>query len=244
MKYYGFVSITSVFPHYHNPDNDHVQCGEPHVPRELAQFLCTDHNWQGSYITAGQDTGLGKAPGMLWLAQWLQINSLFMLLLSHAAHAIWWHRSRSTLAQVMACCLAAPSHYLIQCWLKIIGFRPSIINFMENVYMLAKIIIFKVIFLAIFLDLPGDNKLLSKLSKDFVQDYLSPVHLQWKCHKQPCTKQVDWNITSKSETCFRTLMGFSSPGIRIFRNQLYEVMCVLVISNMYSCYSDEGDFKL
>ena len=34
--------------------------------------------------------------------------------------AIWWHRTRSTLAQVMACCLTAPSHYLNQCWL-IIG---------------------------------------------------------------------------------------------------------------------------
>ena len=31
--------------------------------------------------------------------------------------AIWRHRSRTTLAQVMACCLTAPSHYLNQCWL-------------------------------------------------------------------------------------------------------------------------------
>ena len=31
--------------------------------------------------------------------------------------AIWQHRSGSTLAQVMACCLTAPSHYLNQCWL-------------------------------------------------------------------------------------------------------------------------------
>ena len=31
--------------------------------------------------------------------------------------AIWWQRSWSTLAQVMACCLTAPSHYLNQCWL-------------------------------------------------------------------------------------------------------------------------------
>ena len=30
---------------------------------------------------------------------------------------IWRHGSRSTLAQVMACCLTAPSHYLNQCWL-------------------------------------------------------------------------------------------------------------------------------
>ena len=31
--------------------------------------------------------------------------------------AIWRHRSGSTLAQVMACCLTAPSRYLNQCWL-------------------------------------------------------------------------------------------------------------------------------
>ena len=31
--------------------------------------------------------------------------------------ATWPHRSESTLVQVMACCLTAPSHYLNQCWL-------------------------------------------------------------------------------------------------------------------------------
>ena len=31
--------------------------------------------------------------------------------------ATWQQRSGSTLAQVMACCLTAPSHYLNQCWL-------------------------------------------------------------------------------------------------------------------------------
>ena len=29
---------------------------------------------------------------------------------------IWWHRSESTLAQVMAWCHQAPSNYLNQCW--------------------------------------------------------------------------------------------------------------------------------
>ena len=32
---------------------------------------------------------------------------------------IWQHRSGSTLAQVMACCLMAPSHHLTQWWLLI-----------------------------------------------------------------------------------------------------------------------------
>ena len=38
------------------------------------------------------------------------------------SNTIWWQRSGSTLAQVMACCLTAPSHYLNQCWLITKGF--------------------------------------------------------------------------------------------------------------------------
>ena len=41
------------------------------------------------------------------------INSL------RPSDAIWRQRTGSTLAQVMACCLTAPSHYLNQCWLVI-----------------------------------------------------------------------------------------------------------------------------
>ena len=41
------------------------------------------------------------------------INSLW------PSDAIWWQRTGSTLVQVMACCLTAPSHYLNQCWLSI-----------------------------------------------------------------------------------------------------------------------------
>ena len=40
-----------------------------------------------------------------------QTNSL------EPSDAIWRQWSWSTLAQVMACCLTAPSHYLNQCWL-------------------------------------------------------------------------------------------------------------------------------
>ena len=42
-----------------------------------------------------------------------EINSLW------PSGAIWRQGFRSTLVQVMACCLTAPSHYLNQCWLTI-----------------------------------------------------------------------------------------------------------------------------
>ena len=32
---------------------------------------------------------------------------------------MYWHKSEATLAQVMACCLMAPSHFLNQCWILI-----------------------------------------------------------------------------------------------------------------------------
>ena len=46
-----------------------------------------------------------------WHMQLRGINSVW------PSDAIWRHRSGLTLAQVMACCLTALSHYLSQCWL-------------------------------------------------------------------------------------------------------------------------------
>ena len=43
----------------------------------------------------------------------LWVNSLWLSV------AVWRHRPWSALAQVMAWCLIAPSHYLKQCWLTI-----------------------------------------------------------------------------------------------------------------------------
>ena len=48
-------------------------------------------------------------------SRYLFINSL------RPSDAIWRQWSWTTLAQVMACCLTAPSHYLNQCWLIIRG---------------------------------------------------------------------------------------------------------------------------
>ena len=54
-----------------------------------------------------QLAGMEVSVSMCWL---VTFNSL------RPSDAIWRHRSGSTLAQVMACCLTAPSHYLNQCW--------------------------------------------------------------------------------------------------------------------------------
>ena len=56
------------------------------------------------------------------------VNSLW------PSDVIWRQGSSSTLAQVMACCLTAPSHYLNQCWLmisEVLWLSPDS-NFIEN----------------------------------------------------------------------------------------------------------------
>ena len=72
---------------------------------------------------AGRTSGLWRITAIGWIMIWTMvvgalihevgtvINSL------GPSDAIWRHGTRSTLAQVMACCLMAPSHYLNQCWL-------------------------------------------------------------------------------------------------------------------------------
>ena len=52
-------------------------------------------------------------PMFKWLVRLGLINSLW------PSDTIWRQRSGSTLAQVMACCLTTPSHYLNQSWLNI-----------------------------------------------------------------------------------------------------------------------------
>ena len=48
------------------------------------------------------------------LPHWANCNRILPL---WSNDAIWWHRSVSTLAQAVACCLTAPSHYLNLYWL-------------------------------------------------------------------------------------------------------------------------------
>ena len=51
----------------------------------------------------------------IWAATWTLVYLLFKSL--WPSDAIWRKGSMSTLVQVMAWCLTAPSHYLNQCWL-------------------------------------------------------------------------------------------------------------------------------
>ena len=61
-----------------------------------------------------------------------QVLNLKMFKSLWPSDAIWEHRTRSTLAQVMACCLTAPSHYLSQCWFTMNETRHT---FQGNVYL-------------------------------------------------------------------------------------------------------------
>ena len=67
--------------------------------------------WPTSNLQYGVSPSLGQIWDIDFTEPMLHINSLW------PGDTIWRHGTRSTLDQVMACCLTAPSHYLNQCWL-------------------------------------------------------------------------------------------------------------------------------
>ena len=75
---------------------------------------------------------------------------------------IWRQGSRSTLAQVMACCLMASSHYLNQCWLMIsdVLWHSPDSNSTENVKIFIVEMNFKFTNLRLYWNLPGTNQLM------------------------------------------------------------------------------------
>ena len=68
---------------------------------------------------------------VMWSTVYLATSAINSL---RPSDTIWRHKSGSTLAQVMACCLTAPSHYLNQCWLIVskVQWHPSESNFTRD----------------------------------------------------------------------------------------------------------------
>ena len=84
-------------------------CGAFMFSLSLAWTGCCTNSWQ-IWCCSCSVTVIGIYNYTCLVLYWV-INSLW------PSDAIWRQKSWSTLAQVMACCLMAPSHYLNQCWL-------------------------------------------------------------------------------------------------------------------------------
>ena len=71
---------------------------------------------------------------VLQFAMQTQTSLLIEVYSLRLSNTIWRHKSGSTLAPVMACCLTAPSHYLNKCWLIIskVQWHPSQSNFTKD----------------------------------------------------------------------------------------------------------------
>ena len=74
---------------------------------------------------------------------------------------IWRQKSGSTLAQVMACCLTASSHYLNQCWFTIskVHWHSFEYNFTRDTSAVIHWISLKITDLKFHSNLPGANEL-------------------------------------------------------------------------------------
>ena len=62
--------------------------------------------------------GYNELPPPVISGQIHHYNGICKIGVSTDRDAIWQHRTRSTLAQIMSCCQMTPSHYLNQYWLR------------------------------------------------------------------------------------------------------------------------------
>ena len=83
------------------------------------QQACFDSGKRSSWFSCGFDSYIRVALSASEpQAESKILNFRYFVIISlRPSDTIWRHRSGSTLAQVMACCLTAPNHYLNQCWL-------------------------------------------------------------------------------------------------------------------------------
>ena len=102
-------------------------------PRSMSPFASPDYSYKGNEMHAALKTIFTNLFSWMktverWFSVWEVFNSLW------PSDTIWRHKSASTLAQVMACRLTAPSHYLNQRWLIIskVQWHPSESNFTRD----------------------------------------------------------------------------------------------------------------
>ena len=109
-----------------------------------------------------QSKDISKRQSFVWIALELCLKFKFWAFNSSwPSDATWWHKSRSTLIQVMASCLMVPNHYLNQCWLiinDILWHSPGG-NFTRNARDIIHDMSLKITNLRLLPHLPGANEL-------------------------------------------------------------------------------------
>ena len=95
---------------------------------------------------------------MAW--HFVALSLMYFNSLRPSGHAIWYQRSWPTLAQVIACCLMAPSHYLKQCCVHLqwVMWHLHESNFPGSTHDIKQYDEFEIIF-SKYCSLPGTNEL-------------------------------------------------------------------------------------
>ena len=128
--------------------------------------------------------------------QW--VHSLWLI------YVIFW--SGSTLVQVMACCLTAPSHYLNQCWLSAMRSPGIYLKAISQIQpqLLFTVKCLEIAYLKIILNLQGNNELTVHSS---MVSHNSIVHSTW------ITKVRHWYNFELTEqvSCGMSVVSISIP---------------------------------
>ena len=94
------------------------------IKRRLQWSLETYCMFDACCVWVARIQSVFSMPVKLFWSVWVN-NSMW------PGDTVWRHTSKEALAQIMACCLTAPSHDLNQCWLligEVFGIRMKIIS--------------------------------------------------------------------------------------------------------------------
>ena len=165
----------------------------------------------------------------MFLNVWLTINQHWLVNSLWPSDAIWPQRSGSTLAQVMACCLMAPSHYLNQCWLIfiLVPWHSSEDIIIKDLRIPINKKRLKIAHLKLNPDLPGANELMARCNQT-TNNYIQ------------CTKAMTgegWyvasNYTNGDTTVYQLptikplIVGTSNPKTKMFIISSCSCLCLI-----------------
>ena len=143
---------------------------------------------------------------------------------------IWRQRSGSTLVQVMACCLTAPSHYLNQCWLIISESSDIHIRAISQEMLQPSIteICLKITYLKFHLNFPGANELILNVRSSTNRLCCRSVDrvVTWKLHS--CLDvDASWWLARKSLPPFHIMNHCNISSVENWQKTKIYLSCFL-----------------
>ena len=143
---------------------------------------------------------------------------------------IWWHRSEATLAQVIACCLTEPSHFLNRCWIQIneVHWHSLEDDFSTVIYLCRQL-------LNLAWKLLIQNELTSDLCSNVIAMCVLSCHIAW-CYMENRFELLGaWGCGSNFKVFFKLIYELITKGfhVKLVLDECHRTRTPLIIHQQY-----------